>query len=607
MPYGGVPQYVPQAAVYATHNQWISPNLLPSQLPYQAYSSDTPTVSKPTEVNISFSKFSPDAPEFVMKESVPTSTEEPEVEKKKKKNKRKKKPKINKSEAKTEEVIECKGEDLDCMNPSSSVISETEKQTLKPKKNVRFQVCEKPAKSEGANFTEKQTITVNDSESVKSVVKEDWPQLKTNSVVQPPTSAVKKVATFAEKLKAVKGAQIHPFLDWRDQRTGAANQPLKEPTEEAFKKSETNLKTEEIKNEVQETDGDWVEVRKKKRGKPEEPVLVQYEEGNVQTENSKATTEDEAKKAKDKERKEKKKARTKEKKKQLREEKLLAQKLAPKGQKVTFITPQVMAKFLQANSGFKSKPIQPVPVVKSLAFDDKLFPALGKPVPSSKTVSSISDSESEWETTEVEVVRAKTQQEPPAQPASAPGTSKNVKRSDPVQWDLMSLISKQKNTKKNSGQHKVEAKHKTRSKVAGVVANPLDRNAPILVRGKIRNKKRKLSDIRKALLAAKAKKKEALAPQAAEMENSEKPLAKEPTQPKLHSNKFREYCDQMLTDDIDVLSRDILFHLRHFQDRAFHKDPIKGKKFYIMREIILAFHYFCFQAKLSLIFKLFFR
>ncbi len=566
---------MPQGAVYATHNQWISPNLLPSQLPYQAYSSDALTVSKPTEVNISFSKFSPDAPEFVMKESVPTSTVEPEVEKKKK-NKRKKKPKIKKSEAATEEVIECKEKDLDCTNPSSSLISETEKPTPKPKKNVRFQACEKTPNSEGANSTEKQTTTVKDSELVKDVVKEDWPQLKTNSVVQPSSSVVKKVATFAEKLKAANSAQIHPFLDWRDQRTGAANQPLKEPTE-SFKKSETVLKTEELKNEVQETDGDWVEVRKKKRGKPEEPVLVQNE-GNVQIENSKATAEDEAKKAKDKERKEKKKARTKEKKKQLRDEKLLAQKLAPKGQKVTFITPQVMAKFLQANSGLKSRPIQPVPAVKSLAFDDKLFPALGKPVTSSKT--SISDSESEWETTEVEIVRAKTQPAPPAQPTSVPGTTKNIKRSDPVQWDLMSLISKQQSSKKISGQHKVEAKRKTRSKVAGVVANPLDRNAPILVRGKIRNKKRKLSDIRKALLAAKAKKKETVAPQAVKMENSDKPLSKGPTQPKLHSNKFREYCDQMLTDDIDVLSRDMLFHLRHFQDRAFHKDPIKGKKLF---------------------------
>jgi len=101
----------------------------------------------------------------------------------------------------------------------------------------------------------------------------------------------------------------------------------------------------------------------------------------------------------------------------------------------------------------------------------------------------------------------------------------------------------------------------------GVVANVLDRSAPVLSRGKIRNKKRKLSEIRKALLAAKAKKK---------LQNLSLPPAPSVRPHKLHSKKFREYCDQILTDNIDQLARDMLFHLRTFQDRAFKKDPIKG-------------------------------
>jgi hypothetical protein len=92
-----------------------------------------------------------------------------------------------------------------------------------------------------------------------------------------------------------------------------------------------------------------------------------------------------------------------------------------------------------------------------------------------------------------------------------------------------------------------------------------------LSRGKIRNKKRKLSEIRKALLVAKAKKKIARESQLSAIPSSgSRPHI-------LHSKKFREYCDQMLTDQIDLLARDMLYHLRMFQDRVFKKDPIKGK------------------------------
>jgi hypothetical protein len=129
----------------------------------------------------------------------------------------------------------------------------------------------------------------------------------------------------------------------------------------------------------------------------------------------------------------------------------------------------------------------------------------------------------------------------------------------------MALITK-KSTKKKTIQDPTK-KSKTRP---GIVANVLDRSAPTLSRGKIRNKKRKLSEIRKALLVSKAKKKIARESQLPAIPSSgARPHV-------LHSKKFREYCDQMLTDQIDLLARDMLYHLRMFQDRVFKKDPIKG-------------------------------
>ena len=37
------------------------------------------------------------------------------------------------------------------------------------------------------------------------------------------------------------------------------------------------------------------------------------------------------------------------------------------------------------------------------------------------------------------------------------------------------------------------------------------------------------------------------------------------------------YCDQMLTDDIEIVCVDLLHDLVRFQDRAHQKDPIKAK------------------------------
>lgn len=319
--------------------------------------------------------------------------------------------------------------------------------------------------------------------------------------------------SFADKLKSKppEPAKSHqPFLDWRDQRTGVIPPPP-EPPEKS----------------VEDEEEGFVQVIRKK-SKP----LAESDGPDAA-----------AKKKADRERK---KLREKEKKRRAREEKLLAEKLMPKSQKIGLITPQVMEKWLN-NSGRNASSSSNKPSGQPIKMDDEeLFPSLGE--------------SSEWETTQVKVIQA-------SKPAVV--VHKAVKRSDPIQFDLMALIAK-KTTKKPSQSDGPDRKKTTTKARQGVVANVLDRSAPVLSRGKIRTKKRKLSEIRKALLAAKAKKK--LQGLVQQQQNPTGPAPKQ-----LHTKRFREYCDQILTDEIDTLSRDMLYHLRTFQDRAYKKDPIKGK------------------------------
>ncbi|XP_067653114.1 selenocysteine insertion sequence-binding protein 2-like [Haliotis asinina] len=46
---------------------------------------------------------------------------------------------------------------------------------------------------------------------------------------------------------------------------------------------------------------------------------------------------------------------------------------------------------------------------------------------------------------------------------------------------------------------------------------------------------------------------------------------------KIHSRRFREYCNQVLDKDIDMCCTEFLQDLVRFQDRMFHKDPVKAK------------------------------
>ncbi|XP_043920246.1 selenocysteine insertion sequence-binding protein 2 [Protopterus annectens] len=47
--------------------------------------------------------------------------------------------------------------------------------------------------------------------------------------------------------------------------------------------------------------------------------------------------------------------------------------------------------------------------------------------------------------------------------------------------------------------------------------------------------------------------------------------------PKIHSRRFREYCNQVLSKDIDTCVTELLKELVRFQDRLYQKDPVKAK------------------------------
>lgn len=414
----------------------------------------------------------------------------------------------------------------------------TKNKSGKEAKLVRFQSSEE----------DKERITISrpelssKHESSKEASTGTWPKHPVSATQSQECSKRPAKMSFADKLKSPAPTKS-PYLDWRDQRTNAVNAPIKSNPNIMVcrdEKAHDQRVTLTTADEAFNNDGFETVSRKKiKDKKPEkvtEEVIKPVTEGKVS-----ASGEGDAKKQLEKERK---KLREKQKKKQARDEKLLAEKLAPKGQKVTIITPKLMQQFLQSERSTvgTSKPV--------MKLNEDMFPALGK----HGVKGNVPESESEWETTEIEVL----QKEPVM-------TQRNVKRSDPIEFDLMALITKKNTKKKTTSENSKKSKNRP-----GIVANVLDRSAPTLSRGKIRNKKRKLSEIRKALLVAKAKKKiihELEVP--AIRPNATRPHV-------LHSKKFREYCDQMLTDEIDLLARDMLYHLRMFQDRVYKKDPIKG-------------------------------
>ncbi|XP_043828846.1 selenocysteine insertion sequence-binding protein 2 [Dromiciops gliroides] len=57
------------------------------------------------------------------------------------------------------------------------------------------------------------------------------------------------------------------------------------------------------------------------------------------------------------------------------------------------------------------------------------------------------------------------------------------------------------------------------------------------------------------------------------------PIVTQPVSPlpKIHSRRFRDYCSQMLSKEVDDCVMDLLKELVRFQDRMYQKDPVKAK------------------------------
>ncbi|GFN93192.1 selenocysteine insertion sequence-binding protein 2-like [Plakobranchus ocellatus] len=54
-------------------------------------------------------------------------------------------------------------------------------------------------------------------------------------------------------------------------------------------------------------------------------------------------------------------------------------------------------------------------------------------------------------------------------------------------------------------------------------------------------------------------------------------IGRDPVIMKIHSRRFREYCTQILDKEIDQCCASLLQELVKFQDRMYHKDPVKAK------------------------------
>jgi len=575
--------YVPQHQMYSSNENWGPQS--------SSVSSPTPRTNDSMKVSaISNSVFSPDAPEFVsnLVNSINPPVKEISELPKKKKKRKKKKPKEEKTEVPAEQPSNPENKDVTEKTKSILVNNPAEKPSSKVSKAVQFQESEKVNKdvkddkdhpikpcnttldysrlfkapqkpirevdNRNRKVPNKTLLKPEEHVPLKPELKENNQEIKANNAINP--KAVKPVMSFADKLKSPDVR--NPFLDWRDQRTKpikpAGNNPpaiAKEKSEvPKLSSSSSNVEVSKValapSAPLETMDDGFVQVTRKKNTNP------------TPKEETTTTTETDSKKKMERE---KKKLREKEKKKRLRDEKLLSQKLAPKGLKIGLITSKDMENFRSSNVSKATK--SKLNGSSILNVNDSLFPALRQSRVGGGTPSrgNASESESEWETTETQVIPSKE----PVQLAT-----RSVKRSDPIHFDLMALITKKTNKKivPSKTDHR-------KSPRAGFVANILDRSAPVLSRGKIRNKKRKLSEIRKALLLSKAKKKEQMNETNPEKENVVVALNRTGTQ--FHTKKFREYCDQILSDEIDLVAKDMLFRLRMFQDRAFQKDPIKGR------------------------------
>nr|KAF6487224.1 SECIS binding protein 2 [Rousettus aegyptiacus] len=208
--------------------------------------------------------------------------------------------------------------------------------------------------------------------------------------------------------------------------------------------------------------------------------------------------------------------------------------------------------------------------------------------------------------------------------------SSGKKSQIPVQLDLGGML-----TALEKQQHAQNAKHSSKPVVFSVGAvpvlsketmsgkkshhfsqvktphNPLDSSAPLIKKGKQREvpKAKKPTSLKKIILKERQERKQqrlqenAVNPastsddvQDVESSGDDLALEQEPLGaeihkeaetyhlvpdgtgcPKIHSRRFRDYCSQVLSKEVDACVTDLLKELVRFQDRMYQKDPIKAK------------------------------
>ncbi|XP_042679051.1 selenocysteine insertion sequence-binding protein 2 isoform X2 [Centrocercus urophasianus] len=141
--------------------------------------------------------------------------------------------------------------------------------------------------------------------------------------------------------------------------------------------------------------------------------------------------------------------------------------------------------------------------------------------------------------------------------------------------------------------------------------NPLDSSAPLVKKGKQREvpKAKRPTPLKKIILKERElRKQQHLLEQTAVPKDGVVPVMqvvegllgsteiKESTEssmtskqstsnlPKIHSRRFRDYCSQVLSKEVDSCVTDLLKELVRFQDRLYQKDPVKAK---IKRRLVM--------------------
>ncbi|XP_065571461.1 selenocysteine insertion sequence-binding protein 2-like [Artemia franciscana] len=386
--------------------------------------------------------------------------------------------------------------------------------------------------------------------------------------------------------------------NWQDQRTKSSKTEISKKIKENLKRTDNEILNEENKT-------------KKLTVKSLEDSLQFNDENVVNTKKSKE--EQDIIREKRRRRRHIIRARKREQK----EAELLQQLRAPKNSKLTILSGNALNKFL------KPSKLNTKPKLEYSAFTED-FPDLNAvntvsapealeklKVPVTPMVETLTPVQTSIENRkENGIVKEIEQAEKNVSEKKAP------KFSDPKQLNLFDItlaksVLKQKTKEKRS---KLRTTKRT-TDFDKIIANSLDSKAPTLSRGKIITRRKKPTLMKKVILKQRQERQKLLPvsigmvaasprnlsneaidgewldqPEATENEGKivvvKKKMKKKKKvnildsnndEPIRHTKKFREYCDQILTDDIEIVCVDLLHDLVQFQDRAHQKNPIKAK------------------------------